>query len=99
MMKLLVTLLLLLGCSRSSPLAEPDDYQYEDSQSDLELEETDIGDIDIQITSRPSVVEGKIGEKVLLPCKVQPEGTPPPLLMKYKMKSNINSCNSVRPGV
>ena len=68
MMKLLVTLLLLLGCSRSSPLAEPDDYQYDDSESDLE--ET----IDIQVTSRPYLVETKIGEKVVLPCKVQPEG-------------------------
>lgn len=68
MMKLLVTLLLLLGCSRSSPLAEPDDYQYDDSESDQE--ET----IDIQVTSRPYVMEAKIGEKVVLPCKVEPEG-------------------------
>ena len=73
-MKLLVTLLLLLGCSRSSPLAEPEDYQYDESDSELEQEETESEDIDMQIISRPKVVQGKIGEKVLLPCRVEPEG-------------------------
>ena len=73
MMKLLVTLLLLLGCSRCSPLAEPDDYQYDESDSQVELEEADT-DIDIQIISPPLVEETKIGEKVVLPCRVEPEG-------------------------
>ena len=73
MMKLLVTLLLLLGCSRSSPLAEPEEYQYDESDSEVELEETD-SDIDIQIVSQSKIVEGRIGEKVVLPCRVQPEG-------------------------
>jgi len=77
MMKLLVTLLLLLGCSRSSPLAEPEDYQYDESDSDLEQEETGSDDIDIQIISRPNQVQGKIGEKVVLPCRVEPEGLDP----------------------
>ena len=73
MMKLLVTLLLLLGCTRSSPLAEPeDDYQYDDY---LEPEETERDQVDIQITSPPVTVEGKAGEKVVLPCRVQPEGS------------------------
>ena len=73
MMKLLVTLLLLLGCTRSSPLAEPEhDYQYDDY---LEPEETERDQVDIQITSRPVTVEGRVGEKVVLPCRVQPEGS------------------------
>ena len=73
-MKLLLTLLLLLGCSRSSPLAEPEDYQYDESDSELELEETDSDHIDIQIISQSKTVEGRIGEKVVLPCRVEPEG-------------------------
>ena len=97
MMKLLVTLLLLLGCSRSSPLAEPEDYQYDESDSDLEQEETGSDDIDIQIISRPNQVQGKIGEKVVLPCRVEPEGIVC-LLMKCQLKLNINSYKSLRSG-
>merc|ERR1712154_353337 len=71
MMKVLVTPLLLLASSRSSPLAEPDDYQYDESDSQEEAEEADI---DIQIISPPMVEKTKIGEKVVLPCRVEPEG-------------------------
>lgn len=94
MMKLLVTLLFLLGCSSSSPLADPeDDYQYEDSDSALELEETDRDHIDIQITSRPGLVQGKVGEKIVLPCRVQPEGIP-----SSSSRNDINSVTSARAG-
>merc|ERR1712150_177429 len=92
MMKLLVTLLFLLGCSRSSPLAEPeDDYQYEDSDSALEHEETEGDHVDIQIISRPELVQGKVGEKIVLPCRVQPEGLDPNLVNRYWDRPDTDS--------
>ena len=96
----LLLLLLLLGCSSCSPLAEPDDYQsdYYESDSEVELEETDGGDIDIQIISQSRIVEGRIGEKVVLPCRVEPEGILT-FLMKCQLKLNINLCKSFRPGL
>jgi len=75
MMNILVTLL-VLGCVSSSPIADTDDYQYDYSESDqenLENEETE-SDITFQIVSRPETFTQKIGQKVMLPCKVVPEG-------------------------
>ena len=58
------------------PIADTDDYQYDYSESDqenLENEETE-SDITFQIVSRPETFTQKIGQKVMLPCKVVPEG-------------------------
>ena len=95
----LLLLLLLLGSSSCSPLAEPDDYQsdYYESDSEVELEETDGGHIDIQIISQSRIVEGRIGEKVVLPCRVEPEGILS--FLRCQLKLNINLCKSFRPGL
>lgn len=84
MMKFLVTLL-LLGCVSSSPLADPDDYQYDDPENDQEnLENEEIAsDFNIEIISQPETFRPKIGQKVVLPCRVQPEGLDSALVNRY----------------
>ena len=76
-MKILVTLL-VIGCVsvRASPISDSEEYQYDDPDDDQESVEDEIGSsaINFQIISKPETFSQKVGEKVVLPCRVDPEG-------------------------
>ena len=76
-MKILVTLL-IIGCVsvRASPIADSDEYQYDDPDDDQESVENEENNsaINFQVISKPETISQKVGEKVVLPCIVEPQG-------------------------
>merc|ERR1712173_584652 len=82
-------------------ISDSEEYQYDDPDDDQESVEDEIGSsaINFQIISKPETFSQKVGEKVVLPCRVDPEGYDSSLVNRYWSNGATNQALAIGDNV